>query len=164
MIQGIKYFSSALVLLLFFSSTLTISADNQQMHIVKVLIKGGETLSFEFDEEPTFKLGTSVIIKTKSYEVIGEYAYGQVLKIYPDTKSSSDIKDASISTFKLANNKLFVDNVATGSNVNVYSIDGKIISADIEKRDNNLTVDLSSLNRGTYIVKINNLSFKILKK
>lgn len=164
MIQVFKYFSSVLMLLICFMSTVEASADNEQRHVVKVLLKDGNTLSFEFDEEPTFKLGASVIIKTNSYEVVGEYAYGQILKIFPDEHSSSDIKDVRTTTFTLANNKLYVDNISSESHVYVYSIDGKSVSAEIEKTDNNLTVDLSSLSKGAYIVKINNLSYKILKK
>ncbi len=53
-----------------------------------------------------------------------------------------------------------VDNISA----NLYSLDGKDVSADIEHSSSQLTFHLNSLPQGVYIIRIGQQSFKVFKK
>ena len=57
-----------------------------------------------------------------------------------------------------------VNGVTDGMSAGLYGVDGKAVSADIERGDRQVTFHLNSLSQGVYIIRIGKQSFKIYKK
>ena len=57
-----------------------------------------------------------------------------------------------------------VNGVTDSMSAGLYGVDGKAVSADIERGDRQVTFHLNSLSQGVYIIRIGKQSFKIYKK
>jgi hypothetical protein len=104
------------------------------------------------------------------------------------TRSDSLSVSFSKMVIKLRDNTTGIENVTSGSNkktlelqfvdaqtvvikgmienmpANLYRIDGKVVSADIERSNYQVTFHLNALPQGVYIIRIGQQSFKIFKK
>lgn len=149
-------------------SVLSLNAFAEDMvYTINVDLKTGETLKYSFDDEPTFVLGSTVVLKSKSVEVSDqELAYGNILKIYVTQSEASGINEtqATTGTFRFSANEAFFGNVGENAKVSFYSVDGKQVNVDVQHLGQDVKVDLSSLSKGLYIIKVNNKSYKLLTK
>lgn len=59
---------------------------------------------------------------------------------------------------------VIVDGVDENASAHVFSIDGKVIPADIQRTANRMTLRLGNQPSGIYILRVNNQSFKIRKQ
>ena len=59
---------------------------------------------------------------------------------------------------------LQLSGISKGTIVKLYSLEGKMVSQDTASNDSIITISLSQLPKGAYIVRTNQKSFKIIKK
>ncbi len=64
---------------------------------------------------------------------------------------------------KYAANTLIVADVKN-ADVKVYSLDGKMVEAEVNGDGDNVVVDLNSLKSGAYVVSVAGKTFKVMKK
>ena len=57
-----------------------------------------------------------------------------------------------------------VNGVSDSMSAGLYGVDGKTVSADIERGDRQVTFHLNALPQGVYIIRVGQQSFKIYKK
>lgn len=64
----------------------------------------------------------------------------------------------------LNSSMLQLSGISKGTIVKMYSLEGKMVSQDTASNDGIITISLSQLPKGAYIVRTNQKSFKIIKK
>ena len=64
----------------------------------------------------------------------------------------------------LNSSMLQLSGISKGTIVKLYSLEGKMVSQDTASNDSIITISLSQLPKGAYIVRTNQKSFKIIKK
>lgn len=113
---------------------------------------GGET-------NPVMKfVDGKIVVNTDTYE------FSNVKNFYiSDEDDPVGIKSTvAKKNVQFANNTLVVKGNA--QNVNVYSVNGAKVEAAMSETDGYVSVDMSGLQKGTYVVKIGDSSVKVLKK
>ncbi len=126
--------------------------------------KDGSKVSYNLDEQPktTFTSEDLVIITTTStisYPLakIQRYTYeGAQLSV-------RDVKAQGIS-ISHDDNLIIVKGLASGKNVTVYSLDGVQLLSKLSGGTDQLTLSLSSLPLGAYIIKADEITYKFLKR
>ena len=161
---------------------LLITADDKEMHEGENLpeftmsfegFKGKDTQN-DIDELPKFECeatsespqGTYPIIllggEDNNYELTLLDGMLTILESIDDAVKGS--KDTLKTTFNLQNNYFYVSNLIVGQRVTLYSIDGKQLKTDIANDFGKVVINLKELTRGIYLVKVNNVTYKFLKK
>lgn len=69
---------------------------------------------------------------------------------------------AAEKNFSFKENRFVVK--ASAENVAVYSVSGAKVDAAVESAEGFVTIDLSSADKGTYVIKVGNSSVKVMKK
>lgn len=126
-----------------------------------------DDLVFELDKKPivTFDKDSIDIKVDDDLEYVG---YSKINRIYFDIISEvpTDIQNASVSNVRIqiSSDKIVFTNVDPNSKVSAYTIDGKIMPVDSYSINNGVVLNISTYSKGIYIFKVNNHSFKIIKK
>ena len=128
--------------------------------------KDGKQFCYGFDDKPVITYTESdLILKTANTEV--RYPLAQLDKFTFD-----DIDDAVISIkggkskaqLDLDNYQVSIKGVKSGTEVYVISSDGKSLATYKADEEGNVTFSIAELPEGTYIIKSDSLTCKILKK
>ena len=128
--------------------------------------KDGTQFCYGFDEKPLITYSDSVLVlKTANTEV--QYPLSKLSKFTLD-----DIDDAVISIksgkskaqLDLDNYQVSIKGVKSGTEVFVISSDGKSLATYKADEEGNVTFSIAELPEGTYIIKSESLTCKILKK
>ena len=129
-----------------------------------VWLSDGEKVYFDLNDNPQTSFSESgVSIETNMLKI--SYPFNNIIK-YTYEDSSTDIVDLKANEMRVYMNEngLVFDNIKHGTLINIVTIDGKII--DTLKVDNgkNFTITLNKYTNGVYLIKINNITYKILKQ
>ena len=129
-----------------------------------VWLSDGEKVYFDLNDNPQTSFSESgVSIETNMLKI--SYPFNHIIK-YTYEDSSTDIVDLKANEMRVYMNEngLVFDNIKHGTLINIVTIDGKII--DTLKVDNgkNFTIPLNKYTNGVYLIKINNITYKILKQ
>ena len=109
-------------------------------------------------EKPYLVIETDNVVLNYELEKMKHVRYGKKLV-------SDGIEDVTVQKehpFTMKDETLFFKGLPENSQVSIYTLDGKTVVSRQCSGDGSLT--LNSLTTGMYIVKINNESYKILKK
>lgn len=109
-------------------------------------------------EKPDLVIETENVVLNYELENMKQVRYGK--KFITDGINSTTIGDNQ--PFTLKDETLFFKNLAENTQVGVYTTDGKAIVS--RRCSGETSLSLSSLTSGIYIVKINDETYKILKK
>ncbi len=91
------------------------------------------------------------------------YTISDIVKfVISDTDDPNNITETHIPSASLKGN-CFMVNQASGE-VKVYNLSGMEVKARVEKVNDCLSIDLSSLPKNTYIIKVGEQSFKVQKR
>lgn len=139
-------------------------ADEPQSRLV-VWAKDGTKTFFDLAENPktTFK-DNNLIITCESMAI--SYPLDQVLRYTYELVSTSI---ESISTEKTVHisqhdDVLTLENLKTGTIVSLYTAEGKLVSAQTTGSNRSVTISLSDHPAGVYIVKANDVTYKMMKR
>lgn len=156
-----KFFTKILsAILLMFSST--IFADE---YCFKVWTKSGEQISFPISEKPKITHNNdNFIVSSTSTSV--EYAAADVKKftlepVDPDGIETIKPLNSNICQF---DNTLMLSGFRTGSIVKIITLNGQSLITETINNDGTLSIDLSSLNKGIYIVSTECITCKFIKR
>ena len=123
--------------------------------------------SYSLEDNPVISFDSNrLIIKTEKIEL--SYQISDIVKYYfveeDDTSISSINGDVNNIHFNYTNTDfLLIEGIASEDNVNVYEINGRTCHVDIVRNSNSITIELKTLPKGIYLVKVNNHSFKLIR-
>ena len=148
------------IILILFSLIVLLSANAQEHKYLNIVLKNNSCVSYEIESN------TAYIVFNDSCMIINnmDFYLENVVKYYVSNEdnSISNIKNAHQSKNKILGNNLYINTTQKGF-LNLYDISGKcIFTRYITKQD--MVIDLSSLPKGVYIVRINKESFKFNKR
>lgn len=143
----------------------TLSSFADESTVLVIYERGGGSVSFLVDDRPMLSFSDDCLLVTSdSVEV--SYPLSDVWKYtYEQTAGSSAISDVSYegTSFSI-DGGLIVFSGLNGSNIlRVYTLGGLLLE-DTTVSTASYTYSLSSLSAGVYIISMNGMAFKILKK
>ena len=163
-IHSILQAAGIAVLLLF---ALPASAQNENgvwRQTIIVTTLDGTTMEYYLDndtkvriEKPNLVIETENVVLNYELENMKQVRYGK--KFVTDGIHSATIGD---NPFTLKDETLFFKDLAENTQIGIYTTDGKTVVS--RQCSGDASLSLNSLTAGMYIVKINNESYKILKK
>ena len=147
---------------------LIIAAISQSAHaddkVLQVVQTNGEVINIKLKEEPvtTYSNGNLVIRTTKTTIT---YPLEQV-KCYKYKKVTDGIcpQPSMETTFSEDGETLFFKGLKPNTRIAVYSTSGQLVHMMNSGEQNMVTVTISSLPTGVYIVKANDVTYKISKR
>lgn len=145
---------------LFFFSSLTLSSENA----VEVDTKDGQKVYFRLADHPfvTFS-GDGLVVNSRTESVsflISDCVKMQVRDI--DFTGIHDVNREAGAVFRLLTDRLEVSGLKKGVPVMLYAINGRLMYGGQTGNDGCLVVDLSSFEKGTYVVKAGSVACKIM--
>lgn len=139
-------------------------AEDLKTHLV-VWAKDGTKVAYAFDEKPKVTFTeVNLGITAKGIEV--EYALDNMARFtyeYSDNTAIRDLKTDEIS-FKLEGESLLFLNLSANSTVSLHALNGTLVFSKTVSNAGEYSFSLSNLNAGVYLVTVNGLSYKIVKK
>ena len=122
--------------------------------------------SYSLEDNPVISFNNDIlVIKTDKIEL--SYPISDIAKYYftkEDTGISSVNGDVNNIHFNYTNTDfLLIEGIASEDNVNVYEINGRTCHVNIVRNSNSITIELRTLPKGIYLVKVNNHSFKLIR-
>lgn len=102
-----------------------------------------------------------VTVNTDTYE------FSDIKNFYisaEDDPNITNIENLFAQDEKQFSGNVFVLKTATAKPVKVYDANGAMVEVEVNQADGYISVDMNSLRRGTYIIKVGEGSFKVLKK
>ena len=116
------------------------------------------------NEQPTISFsGDKIVVNTSTSE--HEYAMAAVNYFYYESAGTTDIEETvTPGGMNFMGDHIALSGLPAGSDVCIYGVGGQLYLKTVADADGNATIDLTSLLRGVYIVKANNISTKIAKK
>jgi hypothetical protein len=155
-----------LLLTALFLCTIVLSALAQKEYALAIVMADGSTTLYQLNEEPEMKMGendftivTSSVSITYSDTEVGSFVFEEMEANAIAAKRV--LSDVSVT---LKGDVLVVEQPKSGVKIEVFAANGmKVKSA--QSADKRMTVNLSSIPTGIYMVKVGNIqTFKFYKK
>lgn len=135
-------------------------------YVMIVETTDGAPVQYELDEQPVVTFDKdSVVITTSTADYIG---YSKIERIHFDVTSTTpmgidDVTKPGV-TVRIGRDEIVFLNIGTPATVAAFAINGASMPTDYTADGGNVTVRTASYPKGIYIFKVNNRSFKIIKK
>jgi len=125
--------------------------------------KDGTKVAYALEDKPRLTFDdNSLIITAKGIEV--KYPLENMARItYDGTLSIVDLQSGK-SIFKVEGASLLFPSLKANSNISIRSLYGKLVFNRIIQASGDYSFSISDLNTGVYIVTVNGLSYKFVKK
>lgn len=136
-------------------------------HHLVIEINDSKQHSYSLSDKPVITFDNDrLFIKTDKIEI--DYPISNIVKYYfieLDETGVEDIKnDVDNINFIYTNpDFLCVEGINGDADINIYDISGRVCAVNSTKSDNCMKIELSTLKKGVYIIKVNNHSFKITR-
>lgn len=145
-------------------SNLIAMADEPKSRLV-VWAKDGTKTYFDLAENPktTFK-DNDLVITCESMTI--SYPLDQVLRYTYElsTTGIENISQEKTIRIRQHDDALTLENLKPGTVVSLYTVDGKQVSAQTTGSNRLVTISLSGHPAGVYIVKANDVTYKMMKR
>ena len=152
-----------LLLLLLLALPMGMLADNLNTLVVKM--KNGAETAFFLKDKPnvTFE-GTN--LKVVSEKTTTTFALADVLRFTYVKRDPSGIDQQVINPTEISyeDGVLVISQIKAGASVGVYALDGKLVRQLKAQRSGTYRLSLSELPTGLYLVKADNVTYKITKQ
>lgn len=151
-----------LVLLSFF--TLSAMADEPKTQLV-VWAKDGTQVAYALAEKPKVTFTeTDLVITANGVEV--NYTLENMARFTYEDNSATAITNLQTdeSSFRLNGESLLFPALKANSTVSVYSLNGTLVFKKTVLQNGEYAFPLSNLNSGVYMVNVNGLTYKIVKR
>lgn len=134
--------------------------------VLMVQMKSGDLYKFHLRERPDITFWTDGI-KITSSDFSAEYK--DVQKIYfeeytTDVTLPQGAQATELTFTYLDGHTVQIDGLKEHIAIRVFTLDGKMMSLDVERQVNSIKVDLAAYPKGIYIIRCNNHSFKVTKR
>ena len=145
------------------------TAEPEQMKYIIVWDNDGGCISFPLDENPCFKYNfTDSLVSCISESNTIDLPLKDVCKYTLDTQpvTPTSIEDAAGDEGRMSYkaDRIYLSNFKAYTVANVYTVDGAVVAEYKADAAGNLTIPMDNWVSGVYIVKVNNVSYKIFKK
>lgn len=155
---------SKLLLSLLLAFSIVTKAENNPTSIV-VWAKDGTKVAYALAEKPKVTFTeTDLVITAKEVEV--SYLLENMARFTYEEGQPAAITNLQTDelTFKLDGVSLLFPALKANSIVSVYSLNGTLVFKKTVRQHGEYAFPLSDLNEGIYIVNVNGLTYKIVKK
>lgn len=136
-------------------------------HYLVIEMNNSKQHSYSLSDKPVITFDNNrLFIKTDKIEL--DYPIEDILKYYfteLDETGVEDIKNYTDKIHFIYTNPDFlsIEGVVGDADIKVYDISGRVCDVNSTKSDNCAKIELSTLHKGVYIIKVNNHSFKIIR-
>lgn len=153
-----KLLTPAFLLTAFLLSSVKLSAQT-----LVVWQKNGQKAYYSLDEKPkTTFTATDLVITTHMLTI--NYPLSNILRYtYESSTGIDDIRDNQGFCISEDGTEVILRNVKKGIAVSVYSVDGKLVEQKQSSGEAVMTVSLRQHPLGVYVVKHDDVSYKIVK-
>ena len=144
--------------------SLTAIADGGENAII-ITSKDGSTVAYALSEKPNISFSsTDLIVTTGKIQI--KYLLDNFSKITYDLPNSSvaTISRPDESPFDISGNTLIFPGLKPGSSIAAYDISGKLILKQDIGEVCDYAVSIDSWGVGVYLVNVNGLTYKLMKK
>ena len=152
-----------LLLLVLLAWPIGMLADNLNTLVVKM--KNGAETAFFLKDKPnvTFE-GTN--LKVVSEKTTTTFALADVLRFTYVKRDPSGIDEQIVDPTEISyeDGVLVISQIKAGASVGVYALDGKLVRQLKAQRSGTYRLSLSELPTGLYLVKADNVTYKITKQ
>lgn len=126
--------------------------------------KDGSKVSYNLDEQPKTTFTTEYLVITTTTKTIN-YPLSQILRYTYEGGSLSvhniEVKGISVTQKE---DEIIVDGLPAGKSATIFAVDGKQLLSKRSDGSNHITLSLSKLPSGVYIVKAEAVTYKITKR
>ena len=153
-----QYRHIILVLLMTFSLT----AIAEEYNFV-VWTKSGEQINYPISEKSKLTHNDDNFIVTTSTTTV-EYPKADIKKftlLIPD--GVDNIENSNTNLFQ-QDNSLILSGFRNGSVVKIFNINGQLLTTEIINNEDAYIIDLSTLDKGIYIVSTESITYKIIRQ
>ena len=152
-----------LLLLMLLALPIGMLADSQNTLVVK-LKNGAETTFFLKDKPNVTFEGTD--LKVVSNKETVTFALSDVLRFTYVKKDASGIDETVVDPTEVSyqDGVLVISQLKQGASVDIYALDGKLVRQLKAYRSGTYRLSLSELPTGLYLVKADNITYKIMKQ
>ena len=143
---------------------LSTMADEPKTHLI-VWAKDGTKVAYALIEKPKVTFTeTDLVITTNSVEV--NYALEDMARFtYADnTETAISNLQTEETVFKLDGESLLFPSLKANSTVSVYALNGTLVFKKTVRQNGEYTFPLSDLSTGIYMINVNGLTYKIVKR
>ena len=156
---------SKLLLSLLLGFSIFAKAENNPTNLI-VWAKDGTKVAYALAEKPKVTFTeTDLVITAKGVEV--NYSLENMARFtYEEDNTTTAITNLQTgeSPFKLNGESLLFPTLKANSTVSVYSLNGALVFKKAVLQNGEYAFPLSNLNAGVYLVNVNGLTYKIVKK
>ena len=149
-------------------NTYSKTASEDEMNYIIVWDRDGGSISFALEEKPCFKYCFDIsVVKCETTKQTIEIPIDDVYKytLSSEPEIPTLINETSVEgKMTYGADMIYLSKFAPTSKVYLYTIDGVTIANYAIDADGNLVISTASLAAGVYIIKVNNISCKIIKK
>lgn len=128
--------------------------------------KDGQEFSFGFEDKPVITYtDTDLVLETTKTDV--QYPLASLSK-FTFTDLATEVNDIRVDiqnpTIVIDDYEISITGAKAGINVSLIATDGKTIGTYKTDQDGSVSFSIADLSLGIYIIKSENLTFKVLKK
>ena len=157
---------SLLMLMLWLGTSLPgLADDTVTLNDLVVWTRDGAKNVFELRENPrvTFE-EDGLVVRSNGTEA--KFSISDLLRWTYQQRTVSGISDASADKTHpfMEGDHLVVSQLKEGTTVRIYAADGREVLQKTMKRDGACRIPLNRLRPGVYVVQVNSLTYKILRK
>lgn len=127
--------------------------------------KNGEKVYYDLEERPKTTFGEGcIVITTTSMSIT--YPLEQVLRYTYELQSTGVESTENAKPIRVSQqgNDLVIENLRQGTPVQIFSTDGKLLATQTVADERPLTISLATYPSGVYIVKANDVTYKMMKR
>lgn len=138
-------------------------AEEYKTHLV-VWAKDQSKVAYALDDEPKITFTeTELVIESKTFKV--SYPLEDMDRFTYESQSSG-IKDLQTEkeTFQIEGESLIFPSLKANSSVALYSLNGTLILKKTIKEAGEYSFPLSNLMTGVYMVSVNGITYKVMKR
>ncbi len=153
-----------IVFLIFVASvSIKVTAQISQTQLI-VWAKDGTKVAYALTEKPKVTFTeTDLVITSNGIEV--NYSLENMLRFtYENSTTGITNLKTDETSFKLDGESLLFPSLETNSTVSIYAANGTLVFKQTIRQSGVYSFPLSNLNTGVYIVNVNGLTYKIMKR
>ena len=142
-----------------------VAVADETINSLVVWAKDGTKVAYALADKPKVTFTeTEMVITSNGIEV--NYALENMVRFTYENSSITGITDLkNVETFfKLNGEALLFPSLKANSTMSVYSANGTLIFKQTVRKDGEYSFPISNLNTGVYMVNVNGITYKILKR
>ena len=145
------------------------TAEPENMKYIIVWDNDGGRISFPLEENPSFKYNfadslVSCVTTSNTIDLPLKDVRKYTLDTQPVTPTSIDKAAADDGKMSYESGKIYLSNFKANTIASVYTADGSAVANYKADAEGSLTIPMDNWISGVYVVKVNNVSYKIYKK